>query len=100
MFSGDQTLLSGQDPSTGSSGDLSYAVGLKNLILDTTAIAGGNTFTALWWGVGQAAQIQNIKINMGYSVNNTGHTGIHLGGGSTLSISDARISAGLVPKCS
>jgi hypothetical protein len=31
----------GQDPATGQSGELSFAVGLKNLILDTTSIAGG-----------------------------------------------------------
>jgi hypothetical protein len=33
----------GQDPATGVSGELSFAVGLKNLILDTTNISGGKS---------------------------------------------------------
>jgi hypothetical protein len=40
-FSSDSTLISGQDPGTGESGELSFAVGLKNLVLDTSAIDGG-----------------------------------------------------------
>ncbi|KAI1413046.1 glycoside hydrolase family 55 protein [Hypoxylon sp. FL1857] len=92
-FSGDQ-LVSGQDPSTGVSGELSFAVGLKNLILDTTSIPGGNAFTALWWGVAQAAQLQNVKIVMASSSNGNGHTGIQLGRGSTLGLSDVRIERG------
>jgi hypothetical protein len=34
-------IATGQDPTTGDAGELSFAVGLKNLILDTTAIPGG-----------------------------------------------------------
>ncbi|CAJ2505944.1 Uu.00g000740.m01.CDS01 [Anthostomella pinea] len=96
-FSGDQTLLSAQDPGTGESGELSFAVGLKNLKLDTSSIAGGNQFTALWWGVAQAAQLQNVKITMtsAPSNTNTGHTGIRLGRGSTLGLSDVRVEHGL-----
>ncbi|KAH7319508.1 family 55 glycoside hydrolase [Rhexocercosporidium sp. MPI-PUGE-AT-0058] len=93
-FSGDQTLISGQDPATGDSGELSFAVGLKNLILDTTSIPGGNAFTALWWGVAQAAQLQNVKITMASSVNGNGHTGIRLGRGSTLGLADVRVERG------
>ncbi|KAL2015322.1 hypothetical protein VTK56DRAFT_5804 [Thermocarpiscus australiensis] len=93
-FPGDQTLLSGQDPTTGVAGELSFAVGIKNIILDTTNIPGGNQFTALWWGVAQAAHLQNVKIHMPYSVNGAGHTGIRLGRGSTLAVSDVRIEAG------
>ncbi|RBQ78001.1 hypothetical protein FVER14953_09443 [Fusarium verticillioides] len=93
-FSGDRTLISGQDPTTGDAGELSFAVGLKNLILDTTAIPGGDTFTALWWGVAQGAQLQNIKITMASAVGGSGHTGIRLGRGSTLGLSDVRIERG------
>ncbi|KAK0610586.1 glycoside hydrolase family 55 protein [Bombardia bombarda] len=93
-FQGDQILINGQDPSTGVSGELSFAVGLKNLILDTTNIPGGNAFTALYWGVAQAAQLQNVKIRMASSVNGNGHSGIHLGRGSTLGLSDVRIEKG------
>ncbi|CZR64545.1 probable Glucan endo-1,3-beta-glucosidase BGN13.1 [Phialocephala subalpina] len=94
-WSGDPTLISGQDPGTGQEGENSFAVGLKNLILDTTSIPGGNSFVALWWGVAQACQLQNIKILMPSSVNDQGHSGIHLGRGSTLGLADVRIERGL-----
>ena len=54
----DDVLLNGQDPSTGVSGEISFAVGLKNLILDTTAVDAGSSLTALYWGVAQVAQLQ------------------------------------------
>jgi hypothetical protein len=88
------TLLTGQDPGTGDAGELSFAVGLKNIILDTTAIDGGSPFTALWWGVAQAAQLQNVKITMASSSNGNGHTGIRLGRGSTVALSDVRVERG------
>ncbi|OTB17749.1 glycoside hydrolase family 55 protein [Daldinia sp. EC12] len=93
-FSGEQTLLSGQDPGTDGKGELSFAVGVKNVILDTTSIPGGNEFTALGWSVAQAAQLQNVKIVMASSVNGKGHTGIQLTRGSTLGLSDVRVERG------
>ncbi|KAI2642512.1 glycoside hydrolase family 55 protein [Xylaria nigripes] len=93
-FNGD-TLVNGQDPSTGAAGELSFAVGLKNVILDTTAVGADQTFTALYWGVAQAAQLQNVKVVMPQSVNGRGHTGIRLGRGSTLGVSDVRVERGL-----
>ncbi|EGO54821.1 hypothetical protein NEUTE1DRAFT_49160 [Neurospora tetrasperma FGSC 2508] len=93
-FSGNQTLISGQDPATGISGELSFAVSLKNLILDTTNIPGDQAFTALWWGVAQGAQLQNVKIRMAPAIGGEGHSGIRLGRGSTLGISDVRIEYG------
>ena len=99
-FPGDQTLLSGQDPATGEKGELSFAVALKNLVLDTTAIPGDRAFTALWWGVAQGSQLQNVKIQLGKvaspSLQSSGHTGIRLGRGSTLGLSDVRIEYGQV----
>jgi hypothetical protein len=89
-------LFSGQDPTTGISGELSFAVGLKNIILDTTNLPGNAPFVALWWGVAQGAQLQNVKIRMPYSVNGAGHSGMRLGRGSTLSVSDVRIEGGQV----
>lgn len=56
----------------------------------------GNTFTALWWGVAQGAQLQNVKITMAPSSNGNGHTGIKLGRGSTLGLADTRIEKGQV----
>ncbi|KAK4119685.1 glycoside hydrolase family 55 protein [Parathielavia appendiculata] len=93
-FPSDGTLFSGQDPATGISGELSFAVALKNLVLDTTNVAGNAPFVALYWGVAQAAHLQNVKIRMPYSVNGAGHTGIRLGRGSTLAVSDVRIERG------
>uniref|UniRef100_UPI0030BA2B2C MnLam55A n=1 Tax=Microdochium nivale TaxID=5520 RepID=UPI0030BA2B2C len=97
-FSGNRILLDGRDPSiTDGRGELSFAVGLKNLILDTTNIQGGQEFTALHWGVAQVAQLQNIKIRMSPSVSgsSTGHTGIRLTRGSTLALADVRLERGL-----
>jgi hypothetical protein len=75
---------------------LSFTVGLKNLVLDTTNIAGGDEFTALYWGVAQGSQLQNVKIRMPPSSHGTGHSGIKLGRGSTLGLSDVRIEGGQV----
>ncbi|KAI0379671.1 glycoside hydrolase family 55 protein [Hypomontagnella monticulosa] len=95
-FSGDQILINARDPEVGERGELSFAVGLKNLVLDTTNIPGGNAFTALDWGVAQAAQLQNVRIVMASSSISagTGHTGIHLGRGSTLGLADVRVERG------
>ncbi|CAM1510755.1 Fc.00g082680.m01.CDS01 [Cosmosporella sp. VM-42] len=94
ILMGDATNAT-QDPTTGESGELSFAVGLKNLILDTTSISGeGQDFTALWWGVAQGAQLQNVKVTMASSSNGHGHTGIRLGRGSTLGLADVRVERG------
>ncbi|KAK5654249.1 hypothetical protein OQA88_7424 [Cercophora sp. LCS_1] len=95
-FLDDTTLLSGQDPTTGISGELSFAIGLKNIILDTTSIPANESFTVLWWGVAQGSQLQNVKIIMPQSPDGQhGHSGIRLGRGSTLGLSDVHISGGL-----
>ncbi|KAK5991277.1 Glucan endo-1,3-beta-glucosidase BGN13.1 [Cladobotryum mycophilum] len=85
------TLLNGQDPSTGQSGEISFSVGVKNVILDTSNVDSGNGFTALYWGVAQACQLQNIKIQM---PRGSQHNGIRLGRGSTLGLADVRIEGG------
>ena len=95
-FPSSGTLFSGQDPSTGVSGELSFTVALKNIVLDTTNVAASAPFVALWWGVAQGAHLQNVKIHMPWSVNGAGHSGIRLGRGSTLSVSDVRIEGGQV----
>ncbi|KAG6165947.1 hypothetical protein E4U34_007424 [Claviceps purpurea] len=94
-FDGD-FLINGQDPATGIMGELSFAVGLKNLILDTTSMKANHNFTALYWGVAQVAQLQNIKIQMPPSNKGKGHTGIKLGRGSTLGLADVRIEKGQI----
>ncbi|KAG5985399.1 hypothetical protein E4U55_003627 [Claviceps digitariae] len=88
-------LLNGQDPATEEKGELSFAVGVKNLVLDTTSVKASQNFTALYWGVAQAAQLQNMKIKMPASRKGKGHSGIRLGRGSTLGLADVRIENGL-----
>ncbi|KAL6900487.1 glycoside hydrolase family 55 protein [Trichoderma evansii] len=90
----DNYLVNGQDPSTGDAGELSFAVGLKNVILDTTAVDGSSGISALYWGVAQACQLQNVKITLAPSVNGQGHIGVQLGRGSTLALADIRIENG------
>ncbi|XWW98088.1 hypothetical protein V2A60_006084 [Cordyceps javanica] len=90
----DGVLVNGQDPSTKEKGENSFAIGLKNLILDTTAIDGGKSVTALYWGVAQVSQLQNMKIQMPSPKNGDGHSGIRLGRGSTLELADVRIENG------
>ncbi|KAH8171772.1 pectate lyase superfamily protein [Sarocladium implicatum] len=93
-FDGD-TLLNGKDPSVGIAGELSFAIGVKNIILDTTAVDAGNAFTALYWGVAQVCHLQNLVIKMPESVDGNGHSGIKLGRGSTLGLADIRVENGL-----
>ncbi|KAH7251411.1 pectin lyase fold/virulence factor [Fusarium tricinctum] len=94
-FNGD-ILVYGRDPSVGISGELSFSSGLKNIVLDTTAIGGDKNFTALFWGVAQVSQIQNLNIKMPASGKDMGHNGIWLGRGSTLGLADIRIENGMV----
>lgn len=91
---GQNVLLDGRDPDVGGSGEQSFSVGLKNIILDTTAVDGSRDLTALHWGVAQGAQLQNVKITMASSQGGNGHTGIRLDQGSTLGLSDVRIERG------
>lgn len=93
-FNGD-TLLDGRDKDVGGNGEESFTVGLKNVILDTSALEPTRDFTALHWGVAQGAQLQNVKISMPYSQGDRGHTGIRLGRGSTLGLADVRIERGM-----
>ncbi|KAM7202947.1 Pectin lyase fold/virulence factor [Naviculisporaceae sp. PSN 640] len=92
------TLLNGKDPAaTDDRGELSFTVGLKNIVLDTRSIS-SQQFTALYWGVAQGSQLQNVKIVMPPSASgvgeNLGHTGIRMGRGSTLGLADVRIEGG------
>ncbi|KAM7214657.1 Pectin lyase fold/virulence factor [Rhypophila decipiens] len=92
------TLLMGKDPAaTDDRGELSFTVGLKNIILDTRSIS-AQDFTALYWGVAQGSQLQNVKIVMPTSASGVGatlgHTGIRMGRGSTLGLADVRIENG------
>ena len=81
------TVVNGYDYAThDSGGTTAFFTAMKNIVIDTTAIAPDTTVVALQWGVAQACQLTNIRINM--PTNSKGHTGIALDQGSTTIISD------------
>ena len=81
------TLINGNDYATnGASGTTNFFIGIKNIIIDTTLINPNTAVVALTWGVAQACQLTNIKIQM--PSNSGGHVGIDLNQGSTISVSD------------
>ncbi|KAJ4367429.1 hypothetical protein N0V83_007011 [Neocucurbitaria cava] len=55
-------------------GLVAFYHGLKNLVLDTTAMAATKKITILDWGVSQANQLANVRFNM--PVGGTGHSAI------------------------
>lgn len=81
------TVVNGYDYVThDSGGTTAFFIAMKNIIIDTTSIAPDTQILALQWGVAQACQLTNIKINM--PTNSRGHTGIALDQGSTIAITD------------
>lgn len=85
-FSGG-TVVNGYDYAThDSGGTTAFFIAMKNIIIDTTSIAPDTTVLALQWGIAQACQLTNIKINM--PTNSNGHTGIALDQGSTTAVTD------------
>ena len=98
------TVVNGYDYAThDSGGTTAFFMAMKNIIIDTTSIAPDTTVVALQWGVAQACQLTNIKINM--PTNSKGHTGIALDQGSTTAVTDVvghprlRKKKGIVAKC-
>ncbi|KHN97236.1 endoglucanase [Metarhizium album ARSEF 1941] len=82
-------------PSAGFNGNYLIVGGqgdVKNVILDTTANSGSASFTALSWAVAQNCALVNVKINMPQGA----HTGIVMGGGSTISVSGVQFNFGNV----
>lgn len=79
------SLVNGQDPASGHP-ETVFMVAMRNVILDTTAIDGSFTFTALQWGIAQGCSLSNVDINMPQG--SSGHIGIHLNGGSTIAVTD------------
>lgn len=65
-------IVYAKDPNFG--GTINFYVGIKNLVIDSTAVNANNSLTLLDWTVSQATQLANVVFNMpDYS---TGHTGI------------------------
>lgn len=82
-----ESLINGNDFATnGASGTTNFFIAIKNIVIDTTAINKDTAVIALRWGIAQACQLTNIKINM--PTNSGSHIGIDLNQGSTISVSD------------
>ncbi|KAG5977673.1 hypothetical protein E4U55_006625 [Claviceps digitariae] len=93
-FHGEQQLIKGFDQDHVSGGELGFTIGLKNLIIDTTNIDGNKDFKAVNWRVAQGSQMQNVRIIMPTSGKTNGHTGVWVGQGSSLGLSDVRVERG------
>ncbi|KAG5927925.1 hypothetical protein E4U42_001567 [Claviceps africana] len=93
-FRGPPQLIKGLDEIHIRGGRGGYAIALKNLIFDTTNIDANRDFRALDWRVAQGSHMQNVRIVMPPAGNESGHTGVWLGPGTSLSLSDVRIERG------
>ncbi|OJD33323.1 exo-beta-protein [Diplodia corticola] len=95
----DSHAIYAKDPRYG--GTINFYVGLKNVVLDSTAVSANQSITLLDWTVSQATQITNVVFNM---PNNTvSHIGMRIGewpGGdgynSNLLINDLTFNGGYI----
>ncbi|KAF9892794.1 hypothetical protein FE257_000383 [Aspergillus nanangensis] len=70
-FSGDHIIYA-KDPNFG--GTVNFYIGIKNIVLDSTALDPGLSFALLDWTVSQATQLSNVGFNM--PLTNTTHIGL------------------------
>ncbi|KAI5309541.1 hypothetical protein KEM55_003012, partial [Ascosphaera atra] len=92
-------FIHGRDKDVGEQGENSFAVGLKNVIIDLTDFQSNQQLTALDWSVAQAAQLTNIHIklrNYNGRGKDKGQIGIQQRRGSTLALSDITIEGGAI----
>ncbi|KAF1731904.1 Glucan endo-1,3-beta-glucosidase BGN13.1 [Beauveria bassiana] len=96
-FNGDYLIDGGQGdvfdrPCGGFGGETHFSIIFRNVILDTTSSTGKAGFTALSWAVAQNCALVNVKISMPQSA----HTGMVMGPGSIISVSDVHFTYGNV----
>jgi glucan 1,3-beta-glucosidase len=86
-------LIYGKDPAQGPT--TNFYIGIKNVILDSTALNKDKAFTLLDWSVSQATQLTNVVFKMpNFS---GGHVGIAMPwGGSGTEINDCTFFGGAV----
>lgn len=65
-------IVYGKDPNQG--GTVNFYIGIKNLIIDSTAIDPSTSIALLDWTVSQATQLANVVFNM--PDNSSGHVGV------------------------
>jgi glucan 1,3-beta-glucosidase len=64
-------IIYAKDPNFG--GTINFYIGIKNMVIDSTAVNANTSLTLLDWTVSQATQLANVVFNMPNS--STGHTG-------------------------
>ena len=80
-------LINGVDFVTDNTGGTTnFLVAIKNVVIDTKNIGKDQSVIALNWGVAQACQLTNIRIEMPNNFN--GHIGIAIDRGSTTAVTD------------
>ncbi|KAJ9226453.1 CAZyme family GH55 [Paecilomyces variotii] len=68
----DDHIVYGKDPNLG--GTVNFYIGIKNIVIDSTAVEPSQSLALLDWTVSQATQITNVMFNM--PLGSTGHTGL------------------------
>ncbi|KAB2576720.1 Exo-beta-protein [Lasiodiplodia theobromae] len=71
----DNHVIYGKDPRYG--GTINFYIGLKNVVIDSTAVSPSTSLSLLDWTVSQATQISNVVFNMPNG--STGHIGMRIG---------------------
>ncbi|OTB04165.1 glycoside hydrolase family 55 protein [Hypoxylon sp. CI-4A] len=90
-FSGD-TVIYAKDPSQDAT--TNFYIGMKNVILDSTAYDKDRNLTLVDWSVSQACQLANVRFHMPYE--STGHVGVAMPeGGSALIMEDLYFHGGV-----
>ena len=87
-------MIYGKDPNQ--DGTVNFYIGLKNVIIDSTAVSPSQNIALLDWTVSQATQLANVVFNMpDFS---TGHVGVtsQYGSNSNLILNDLTINGGAV----
>jgi glucan 1,3-beta-glucosidase len=87
-------IIYGKDPNQ--DGTVNFYIGLKNIIIDSTAVNPSQNIALLDWTVSQATQLANVEFNMpDFS---TGHVGVtsQYGFNSNLILNDLTINGGAV----
>lgn len=91
-FSG-SFVIYGKDPHQDAT--TNFYIGIKNIIIDSTAFNKDSSLTLLDWSISQAVQLSNVVFQMPYD--SSGHTGLSMPeGGSPIIINDCTFHGGVV----
>ena len=91
-FSG-SFVFYGKDPHQDAT--TNFYIGIKNIIIDSTAFNKDTSLTLLDWSISQAVQLSNVVFQMPYD--SKGHTGLSMPeGGSPIIINDCTFHGGVV----